>query len=173
MSILKLDIQGAEVLALLGATQVLQAATFVTLEASVVDYNAGGACLFEIDQGLRDAGFYIYDFGDLAYNKSLFKSPGLGQFDVLYVKPSSPHLPKALQKSSFCGTDRGNDKSPSTLDTIDSELEALVSKANRRAGVFFSIGVLVGSVGMLAVLMVAIYISKRSPSRLPVGRRLR
>ena len=189
VSILKLDIQGAEVVALQGATKALEAATFVTLEATAVDYNAGGACLFEIDQFLRDAGFYIYDFGDLAYNKVIFKSPGIGQFDILYVKPSSPHLPRALKKTKFCGAGRGNDnhKDPSTLnakdadasylDDLEAQLEAAVSKQNRRTLVFFGMGVAAGGVATMAMLLVAIYIKKNPPnfSRkvLPTRRRLK
>lgn len=170
VSILKVDIQGAEMIALQGATQALEAATFVTLEASVTEYNAGGACFFEMDQLLRDAGFYIYDFGDQAYNGNLFKTPGLGQFDLLYVKPSSLHLPNALKQTKFCGQGRGNDKDPSTLnaknesfpnlDTLDATLDAAVSKPNRRAGVFFIMGIVVGGIGTFTMLLVAIYITK-------------
>jgi hypothetical protein len=61
VDVLKLDIQGAELGALLGAQETLSYATVVTLEQSVVDYNEGGACYFEVDALLRHYGFHLHD----------------------------------------------------------------------------------------------------------------
>ena len=105
---LKLDVQGAELMVLQGATETLKRTTFVQLEASVVEYNKGGACWFEIDDFLRKHGFYFYDSSDYSRNTHLFHSKGMGQFDVLYVKPTSPQMPKWLvdNKVSLCGSKR-------------------------------------------------------------------
>jgi len=40
--------QGAEHLVLVGSTRVLTEATFVQLEASMVEYNEGGSCFWEV-----------------------------------------------------------------------------------------------------------------------------
>ena len=56
---IKIDVQGAELLVLGGASETLTKATFVQLEVSVVEYNQGGPCwLVEMDDVLRKHGFY-------------------------------------------------------------------------------------------------------------------
>ena len=92
-----------------GAVELLQEASFVQFEGSLVEYNQGGSCLHEIDDFLRRHGYFIYDFGDQMMNKArLFKTRGTGQFDALYIRPSSEHLPQHLLdvKPDFCGADR-------------------------------------------------------------------
>ena len=105
---LKLDVQGAEILVLSGASETLKRVTFVQLEVSTIDYNDGGACWFDVDAKLREFGFYLYDTGDYRYAHGLFRTKGIGQLDTLYVKTASPYLPKWLveQKPSFCGANR-------------------------------------------------------------------
>lgn len=106
---IKIDVQGAELLVLAGASETLAKATFIQLEVSVVEYNQGGACWYEMDDMLRKHGFFFYDSGDYSRNKSsLFKTLALGQFDVLYIKPTSTYLPDDMKKDvpSFCGSSR-------------------------------------------------------------------
>ncbi len=61
-------------------------------------------------QSLRKHGFFFYDSGDYVRNSQAFHSHGIGQFDALYIKPSSVHLPKWLVDNNiqFCGM--GNTK---------------------------------------------------------------
>jgi Methyltransferase FkbM domain len=106
IDIVKADVQGAELLVFAGATKALQQATFVQLEGSTVEYNEGSSCFFEVDVLLRSHGFFLYNIADLQYNEALFKTSGLGQFDMLYAKPTSPRLPNRLQKTKFCGQGR-------------------------------------------------------------------
>jgi FkbM family methyltransferase len=106
IDILKIDVQGAEVMVLKGGSKVLEAATFVQLESGLIEYNAGGCCFFELDDLLRSHGFHLYDFGEMWRSLDAFKSPGVGQFDMLYVKPSSRKLPQSLQASKFCGANK-------------------------------------------------------------------
>ena len=106
IDIVKADVQGAELLVFTGDTDALQQATFVQLEGSTVEYNEGSSCFFEVDGLLRTHGFFLYDVADLQRNEALFKTSGLGQFDMLYVKPTSPRLPIRLQKTKFCGQRR-------------------------------------------------------------------
>lgn len=103
---LKLDVQGAELIILSGATETLKRTTFVQLEVSVIEYNKGGACWHEIDEFLRQNGFHFYDLGDSIHHEFLFRTKGVGQFDVLYIKPTSDFMPKWLVKKDvkFCGS---------------------------------------------------------------------
>jgi len=106
---LKLDVQGAELLVLQGATKVLEHVTFVQWEGSLVEYNLGGsACVHEVDEFLRRHGFYLYDIGDVFRKAHAFNTPGIGQYDLLYIKPSSPHLPAWLRDNNYqvCGATR-------------------------------------------------------------------
>ena len=110
IDLIKIDVQGAELAVLRGATETLAGATFVQLEAMTVEYNSGGSCAHEVDAFLRSQGFYLYDTADEIRNHRLFKTPALGQWDVLYVRPDSERLPRRLKESEplFCGYGRGN-----------------------------------------------------------------
>ena len=108
VDLIKLDVQGAELVVLQGATELLHAATFIQFESSAIEYNRGGACHYEVDLFLRQHGFYLYDFGDVQRNEGLFQSHGAGQYDALYIRPTSEHLPEMYKnvKPRFCGSDR-------------------------------------------------------------------
>ena len=103
---LKIDVQGAELMVLSGATETLKQATFVQVEVSVIEYNKGGACWFDLDDLLRQHGFYLYDMHDFNRNPDAFYTKAIGQFDTLYVKPTSPYLPQWLtdNNAKFCGS---------------------------------------------------------------------
>jgi len=105
---LKLDVQGAELMVLSGATETLKRTTFVQFEVSVVEYNKGGVCWHELDAFLRQHGFHFYDSGDLMHNPIAFHTKGVGQLDMVYIKPSSDFMPKWLVDNNvkFCGSGR-------------------------------------------------------------------
>ena len=89
VDVIKIDVQGAELPVLLGAGKALKAATYVLIEHSLVSYNEGSACWFEVDAVLRSKGFFMADIREL---HALFGVTA-GQFDGLYLKPSSPRFP--------------------------------------------------------------------------------
>lgn len=103
---IKIDVQGAELMVLKGGMETLKGATFVQFEGSTVEYNSGGSCFYEVDELLRSNGFYLYDHSDDLRHPLLFRTLGLGQWDMLYVNPDSNHLPKKLlsQLPNFCGS---------------------------------------------------------------------
>jgi len=103
---LKVDVQGAELMVLSGATETLKRATFVQMEVSVIEYNKGGACWFDLDNLLRQHGFYLYDLNDFIKIPHAFHTKAIGQFEILYVKPTSPYLPQWLNDNNpkFCGS---------------------------------------------------------------------
>ena len=92
---------------LLGATETLKKATFVQLEVSVIEYNKGGACWHEVDELLRRNGFYFYDSSNYVRIEA-FRTKAIGQFDALYIKPSSRYLPSWLvdNNATFCGVNK-------------------------------------------------------------------
>ena len=94
---------------LAGAIETLKKATFVQLEVSVIQYNKGAACWHEIDAFLRKNGFYFYDSNDYNRNEVAFHTKAIGQFDVLYINPTSTYLPKWLVDNNveFCGSSGG------------------------------------------------------------------
>ena len=100
---LKVDVQGAELVVLEGSHQVLDQATFVMLEISNTQYNIGGACEWQLRNLLHRYGFVFYAFGDVM-SGNLFKTHGVGQYNALYVKPTSPRFPKKLNdlNGTYC-----------------------------------------------------------------------
>jgi FkbM family methyltransferase len=106
IDILKADVQGAELLVFEGASSILQQVTFVQFEASTIEWNEGGSCFHDVDTLLRSYGFYLYDIGDFFYNTPAFKTTGLGQFDIVYIKPTSSRLPESMKQlnGKFCGS---------------------------------------------------------------------
>ena len=84
----------------------MKKATFVQLEVSVIQYNKGSACWHELDALLRKHGFYFYDSGDYNRNEGAFHTRAIGQFDVLYIKPTSAYMPTWLvdNNAEFCGS---------------------------------------------------------------------
>lgn len=100
VDLIKVDVQGAELLVLQGGTKTLRQATFVQIEASAVRYNDGGSCTWQVDEFLRSQGYAVYDMGDKRYYMPLFKTPGMGQYDLLYINTNN--LPEKVQNASFC-----------------------------------------------------------------------
>lgn len=137
VDLLKIDVQGAEHLVLLGAERVLSEVTFVQLEASIIEYNEGGSCFWEVDALLRSRGFAMYDISDVARNPMLFKSSGAGQYDALYVRAASKKLPAILRNAEFCvkpsafslAIKASSTASASSLDGHDTESAVDILKA--------------------------------------------
>ncbi|CAB9523978.1 methyltransferase Fkbm family [Seminavis robusta] len=123
---IKADVQGAELMVLEGAEETLAKATFVQLESGIIEYNQGGACFYEIDAFLRSKGFYWYEMSDITRRRE-YGTLGLGQFDVLYVNPSSPRLPQAFKQlnGQYCGMN-SNRQPNNSGPVLSSRLTALL-----------------------------------------------
>lgn len=130
---IKTDVQGAELMVLRGGLKTLAKATFVQFEGSTVEYNSGGSCFYEIDEFLRANGFYYYDHSDDLRHPMLFRTFGLGQWDMLYVNPNSEHLPKELKQKGprFCGSSLEKKKAKTNhhVDTITYDMAASTTGA--------------------------------------------
>ena len=160
---IKIDVQGAELMVLRGGLQTLAKATFVQFEASTVEYNSGGSCLYEIDEFLRANGFYYYDHADDLRNPNLLKTFGLGQWDVLYVNLNSEHLLEKLQrKGPKEEKESTNQVDVSTLD-VGTDFGALDNgKFFIRLMLGFLAGLLIGTCSPAIFRIVS---SKRSSKR--------
>ena len=82
----KLDIQGAEIPALVGASAVLKNTEVIMLECSVLQYNAGGGLMFELMTVMRSLGFVIHTF----YNPLRWLKP-ISQIDTLWIRAGGPY----------------------------------------------------------------------------------
>jgi FkbM family methyltransferase len=147
VGIIKIDVQGAELLVLQGGKDTLKQATFVQIEASTVQYNEGGSCTWEVDEFLRSQGYALYDMGDKRYSISFFRTPGLGQFDLIYV--NTHNLPESLINASYC---TGTLSSSSFTYNNSIEVSNLVSRSSGLNNYFwhqsflFMLGVMLGYV---------------------------
>jgi FkbM family methyltransferase len=86
VDLLKLDVQGAEKLVLMGAEHTLQKTNFVLLEASVLPYNKEAPLLHEMVAFMEDKGFRIYDIMDIHHHHGY-----CNQCDILFLRKDS-HL---------------------------------------------------------------------------------
>ena len=107
---------------------------------------------------------------------------GVGQYDVLYAKPSSPNLPESMKQTKFCGVGieesatNGKEELPtviasnhymeSVIAALESQLEDAVSRSRKRPGIFFLLGFASGaaamSMGIFGVLLCRVKSKKRS-----------
>ena len=83
---MKLDVQGAEVLALEGATTALKTIEVIVSEAGLMNYNEGAPTFFELFKKSDELGYAMIDIVDIKKEK---KSGFVNQFDVFWLKKSS------------------------------------------------------------------------------------
>jgi FkbM family methyltransferase len=81
---LKLDVQGAELDVLSGATETLARTEAVLLEASLVEYNQGAPRIAEVIAHMASLGFLLYDICDLRRIGSV-----LAQTDLIFIRKGS------------------------------------------------------------------------------------
>jgi FkbM family methyltransferase len=84
--LLKLDLQGAELEALAGATQTLRSTEAVVLEATLLPVFAGGPEFAEVVAFMRERGFVPYEIFDLRYRPL---DGALVQADLVFVPETS------------------------------------------------------------------------------------
>ena len=87
---MKIDVQGAEVLALKGARKTLQQVEVILTEASLMNYNAKGSSFLELSTELDAAGFAMMDIYEISRRGSV-----LLQFDVVWARKTSKLWSKA------------------------------------------------------------------------------
>ena len=81
--LIKVDVQGAELQVLAGATRTLREAEAVVLEVSLFGFLIGGPQLYEIVQWMKQSGFVVYDiFG--GHYRPLDRA--LAQVDMVFVR---------------------------------------------------------------------------------------
>ena len=85
--LIKLDVQGAELRALDGASRALQTAEVVLIEVSLVEWNVGQPLWFEVHAYMEMRGFSLYDVVEMRYGGS--PNFMLQQADLLFVRRSS------------------------------------------------------------------------------------
>ncbi|KAG5180743.1 S-adenosyl-L-methionine-dependent methyltransferase [Tribonema minus] len=84
IDLLKLDVQGAELMVLKGAQHTLKRTQFLLLEASIVRYNKGAPLAADIIAALDAYGFQVADFVEMHYYDDI-----AFQVDILFVRRSS------------------------------------------------------------------------------------
>jgi hypothetical protein len=80
---LKIDVQGAEIDVLQGATNLIELALVIQLEMNIVYLYEGSALYFEVDTFLRDRNFKLV--GLLPGFKN-YKTGHLLQYDAIYAR---------------------------------------------------------------------------------------
>ena len=83
---MKLDIQGAEVPALLGAFKTLEHVEVLFTEAPIANYNENAPGYFKLMHTIHHLGFDMFDITDLSYDNA---QDLLLQFDIIWVKRTS------------------------------------------------------------------------------------
>lgn len=84
---LKLDVQGAEIDVLEGASATLQQTDFILLEASLLNYNEGAPLVADIFAWLDKKGFVLFDICDQQRRNN---NTTLVQVDLLFAKKDAP-----------------------------------------------------------------------------------
>lgn len=85
-ALVKLDVQGAEIDILRGASYLRDAAEVIITEASLIPYNQGAPLFHELVQYMHSKGFVVYDFCGQIRRES---DNALFQTDVVFVRENS------------------------------------------------------------------------------------
>jgi len=85
-SLLKIDVQGAEIDVLSGGLKTLESVEFVFSECSVLEYNEGGAQLAQMIAWMDAHGFVVYDLCQIMR----LPDRSLVQLDAIFVRKDSP-----------------------------------------------------------------------------------
>jgi FkbM family methyltransferase len=88
--LIKLDVQGAELDVLAGASQHLHRAEAVLMEVSTLQYNRGGPLVADVIPRMQALGFVLFDILD----EIRFGNGYLFQFDALFVRPDAAFRPQ-------------------------------------------------------------------------------
>jgi len=81
--LIKIDVQGAELVVLNGAEKVLEDTELIILEVSLFQFYINGPQFYDVVSYMKDRGFVVYDiFG--GHNRPL--DGALGQIDMAFVK---------------------------------------------------------------------------------------
>ena len=93
---MKLDIQGAEIIALKGAVETLKNVEVCLLETSNVEYNKGAPTTSTVLHFMETIGFLVFDIVEL-HRKGSRESPHgiMFQMDFIFVRSGSPILENA------------------------------------------------------------------------------
>jgi len=94
---LKLDVQGAEIDVLKGATQLLKKTEFILLEISTLNYNDKAPQFADVIIFLKNAGFVLFDICD----ERRLENEVLFQTDMIFAKESSGIRKSVDFKKSF------------------------------------------------------------------------
>jgi len=94
--LLKLDVQGAELDVLAGATEALRQTSLLVLEVSFFEFFAGGPDFAAVVERMAAEGFALYDVLGLSYRPL---DGALAQADVLFVPFDSPLRAHSLYAS--------------------------------------------------------------------------
>jgi FkbM family methyltransferase len=87
IDLMKLDVQGAELLVLNGAQEILKNTDFVLMEVSVMKYNKGSPLISEVINYMANKEFNVFDIVDVKYIHDLCV-----QCDILFVNSKSKQI---------------------------------------------------------------------------------
>ena len=96
-ALMKLDVQGSELLVLKGAKSVLKSVEALTLELSIVQYNSGSPLALEMFQHLANMGFQLFDICELHWKDHSSGALFQIQFDIVALRKSSDLVSKLPQ----------------------------------------------------------------------------
>lgn len=82
---LKIDVQGAEIDVLKGATKTLEKTEIILLEVSTLNNNSKAPIFNDIINYMNDINFSVFDICDLSRNKNYV----LFQLDIIFIKNTS------------------------------------------------------------------------------------
>lgn len=97
VDLMKLDVQGAEKLALMGARKTLKSVHVLTLEVSILPYNDGAPLAMEVIGFLDGLGFHIFDITEL----HVMSAGILFQMDMTFIHKNSCVWENLLHKSGL------------------------------------------------------------------------
>ena len=89
---LKLDVQGAEVDILKGATNTIKDVEFILLELQILEYNAGAPGFTQVNEYMESIGYTINDLYEVHY----LPTGHLNEIDFLYARKGSKFIKKGV-----------------------------------------------------------------------------